>query len=112
MRSNALLIIEVVFSILFLYYLLSIRQDLFYDIKGFREEDLISSLISINYLNISNISDLENISCSIVSNVLDEYAVFVNDTMVCNNTNQELSNSIKLFYVINGSPVFLTVYMK
>jgi len=112
MRSEALLIIEIVLSILFLYYLLSINQNLSYNIRGFREEDLVSSLISINYLNISNISYLGNITCGIVSDVLDEYIVFINGTMVCNNTNQELSNSIKLFYIVNGSPVFLTVYMR
>jgi len=112
MKSNVLLIIEVIFSILFIYFLLSFKQDLSYDIKGFREEDLFSSLISINYLNISDISTLENVSCNVVASILDEYAVFINDTMVCSNTDKELSNSIKVFYIINGTPVFLTVYMK
>jgi len=112
MRSNVLLIIEVIFSVLFIYFLLSFKQDLYYDISGFREEDLISSLISINYLNISDISTLENVSCSVVASVLDEYVVFINDTVVCNNTDKGLNNSIKVFYIINDTPIFLTVYMK
>jgi len=112
MRSNVLLIIEVILSILFIYFLLSFRHDISYDIKGFREEDLFSSLISINYLNILEISTLENVSCSIAASILDEYAVFINDTMICNNTDKNLTNSIKVFYIINGTPIFLTLYMK
>jgi len=112
MKSNVLLIIEVIFSVLFIYFLLSFKQDLYYDIKGFREEDLFSSLISINYLNISDISTLENVSCSIAASILDEYVVFINDTIVCNNTDEMLNNSIRVFYIINGTPVFLTLYMR
>jgi len=107
-----LLIIEIVLTVLFVYYLLSFEYNISYDIRGFREEDLMASLISINYLNISDINVLENLSCSVVAEVLDEYVVFLNNVMVCNNTDRMLNNSIKVFYIINGTPVYVTIYMK
>jgi len=112
MRSNVLLIIEITLAILFIYFLLSFKYSISYDIRGFREEDLMASLISINYINVSDINMLENLSCSMVAKILDEYAVFLNDTMVCNNTDKMLNNSIKVFYIVNGTPVYVTVYMK
>jgi len=112
MRSNVLLIIEITLAILFIYFLLSFKYGISYDIKGFREEDLMASLISINYINISDINMLGNLTCSMVAKILDEYIVLLNDTMACNNTDKMLNNSIKVFYIVNGTPVYVTVYMK
>jgi len=112
MKSNFLLILEVTIAILFIYLLLSYKPNFYYDIRGFREEDLLSSLISINYLNLSNVTYLENYSCQIASNILDYYKVLVNGSLACNNTDEDLRNSIRTFYIINGTPILVEIFLK
>ncbi len=112
MRSNFLLILEIAIAILLIYYLLTFEPNIHYSLRGAREEDLLASLISINYLNLSNTTQLGNITCSIVSNIFEYYKVYVNGSLVCNSTNKVLNNSFKLFYIVNNSPVYVDLFIK
>lgn len=111
MKSNVLLIIEIFLAILTLFFFLNIFKIEFYlDTRGFIEEDIYASIISINYQNISSINELGNILCSIVSEITPEYAIYMNETLICGPEEEDYNRTIKTFYVINGEIIY--VYIK
>ena len=114
MRSfNITIFFELIVSIIVLYFILSSKYYNVFYLRGYAKEDLLSSLISINYMNLTNTSELNQTLYNIVTNILPYYYVEINNQTVFYNIN--LSNTtqgIEEFYIINGSIDYVNIYWK
>lgn len=102
MKANFILIIEIIIAIAFLFFLDSLIPKFYLNIKNFIEEDVYAFLISLNYLNFSSIDDIKKILCTNLAEIVPEYIVYINDSLVCGNQNIRYNKIIKTFYIVNG----------
>ncbi len=114
MRSfNVILVIEISLAIIISYIFISTTNTPYLYLEGWEKEDLYSSLISINYMNISNEDELNQTLYKVVNNILPEYYVMINNTLYFNNSDLEkCKKSIRTFYIINGSFYFIDIYYR
>ncbi|MGC9132848.1 MAG: hypothetical protein ACP5GJ_00350 [Nanopusillaceae archaeon] len=114
MRSfNISLFFEIIVVIIVLYFLLTAKYYSIMYLRGYEKEDLLSSLISINYLNLTNLSQLNQSLYEIVTNILPYYYVEINNQAAFYNINiTNVTEGIKDFYIINGSIYYVYVYWK
>ncbi|BFI73322.1 hypothetical protein YN1_3090 [Nanoarchaeota archaeon] len=104
---------ELVITIIILYFLLTTNYYNTLYLRGYVKEDLLASLISINYLDLNNTIQLNQTLYEIVTNIFPYYYVEINNITVFNN--MPLSNAtqgIEEFYIINGSIDYVNIYWK
>lgn len=113
MKSNVFLIIEIILTIAFLFFLLNnIIPRFEVNLGGFIEEDIYASLISLNYIEISSKVELENKVCSILNEILSDYVVYINGSFICGIESEEYTRFIKFFYIINGDVLYIYIGLK
>lgn len=102
MKSNIIILLEILIAILSLFYIFSYEIHYNFYFSDVIAEDLYASLISINYMNISNFYELNQTLYKIISNVLPLYEVYINNLLAFNNS-YNLNKCYKYFHIINGS---------
>ncbi|MGC9079216.1 MAG: hypothetical protein ACP5G1_00575 [Nanopusillaceae archaeon] len=114
MRSFSITILfEIVVVIIVLFFILTsnIYPNMYF--KGYEKEDLYASLISINYLNLSDVNQLNRSIYMVVTNILPYYYVLINGELYFNNTDfNDVKQGIRTFYIVNGSIYYVDIYWK
>ena len=114
MRSFSITIFfELIVVIIVLYFFFTAKYYNIMYLRGYTKEDLLASLISINYLYLNSTSQLNQTLYEIVTNILPYYYVEINNQTAFYNMNlSEAREGIEEFYIINGSIDYVYIYWK